>query len=84
MELKQLKYLITIARCKTMLKAAEELYISQSGLTRSIQSLEEEFGFELFDRIGNRLVLNEYGKIVVEEGQKIVDEIGRASCRERV
>lgn len=77
MELKQLKYLITIARCKTMLKATEELYISQSGLTRSIQSLEEEFGFELFDRIGNRLVLNEYGKIVVEEGQKIVDDVER-------
>lgn len=75
MELKQLKYLITIARCKTMLKAAEELYISQSGLTRSIQSLEEELGMKLFDRVGNHLVLNEYGMTMVEEGQKIVDDI---------
>ena len=56
MELRQLKYVITIAQCKTMLKAAEQLYISQSGLTRSLQSLEEELGMALFDRIGNRLI----------------------------
>ena len=68
MELRQLQYVIKIAECGTMLKAAQELYISQSGLTRSLKTLEKELGMELFDRINNRLILNEYGKTVVEEG----------------
>ena len=67
MELRQLQYVIKIAECGTMLKAAQELYISQSGLTRSLKTLEKELGMELFDRINNRLILNEYGKTVVEE-----------------
>lgn len=75
MELRQLKYIMKIAECGTMLKASDELYISQSGLTRSIKSLEEEFGVELFDRISNRLILNEYGKIVIEGAKSILDEI---------
>lgn len=49
MELRQLKYVLAIAKYGTMLKAAEELYISQSGLTRSLKSLENELGIELFD-----------------------------------
>ena len=53
MELRQLQYVIKIAECGTMLKAAQELYISQSGLTRSLKTLEKELGMELFDRINN-------------------------------
>ena len=81
MELRQLKYVITIAQCKTMLKAAEQLYISQSGLTRSLQSLEEELGMALFDRIGNRLVLNAYGKTLVEDGQKILEAVAQLETK---
>ena len=39
-----LKYFITLYRTKNMHKAAEELYISQQGLSRIIQSLEKEWG----------------------------------------
>lgn len=75
MELRQLKYIMKIAECGTMLKASDELYISQSGLTRSLKALENEFGIELFDRISNRLVLNEYRKIVIEGAKNIFDEV---------
>ena len=75
MELRQLKYVLAIAKYGTMLKAAEELYISQSGLTRSLKSLENELGIELFDRINNRLIINEYGKTVVEGAKKILKDV---------
>lgn len=77
MELRQLQYVIKIAECGTMLKAAQELYISQSGLTRSLKTLEKELGMELFDRINNRLILNEYGKTVVEEGKDILNHVDK-------
>lgn len=73
MELRQLKYILKIAECGTMLKASEELFISQSGLTRSLKALENELGVKIFDRISNRLVLNDYGKIVTDGARKIIE-----------
>lgn len=75
MELRQLKYMIKIAECGTMLKASEELFISQSGLTRSLKTLENELGMELFDRVNNRLILNDYGKTVIEGAKKILHDV---------
>lgn len=75
MELRQLKYIMKIAECGTMLKASEELFISQSGLTRSLKSLEDELGMKLFNRISNHLVLNEYGKTVIEDAKKILYDV---------
>ena len=48
-ELEQLKQLIAFATYGTLSKA-EELYISQPTLSRSIQKLEKTLGVELFDR----------------------------------
>lgn len=75
MELRQLEYIIKIAECGTMLKASDELFISQSGLTRSLKSLENELGMELFDRVKNRLILNDYGQTIVEGAKKILNDV---------
>lgn len=83
MELKQLKYVLKIAECGTMLKAADELYISQSGLTRSLKALEKELGVELFDRVSNRLILNDYGKILIEGSKRIVNEVDKIKIQIR-
>lgn len=58
-ELYQLEQLITIAQSGTISKAAEKLLISQPGLTRSIQRLEEDLDLKLFDRTKNKITLNE-------------------------
>lgn len=50
MEWQQLEYFQTLAKVKNFTKAAEELAITQSALSRSIAKLEEELGAPLFDR----------------------------------
>lgn len=50
MTLQQLKYVVTIARTGTIKEAANELYISQPSLTKSIKELEKEMGIKIFDR----------------------------------
>lgn len=50
MKMKQLEYLIKIAECGSISKAAQELYISQPSLTKAISSLEEEFHVQLLLR----------------------------------
>ena len=55
METRVLRYFIEIARCGSMTKAAEVLHVSQSALSKQMNSLEEESGKKLFRR-GSRNV----------------------------
>lgn len=72
-EFNQLEHLVAIAKNKTISKAAEELLISQPGLTRSMQRLEDDLGLSLFDRKKNKIELNENGKLAVEFAKKLLD-----------
>ena len=60
-EFNQLKHLVAIAKNKTISKAAEELLISQPGLTKSMQRLEEDLGLSLFNSKKNKIELNDNG-----------------------
>ena len=62
MELQQLKYFITVARLGNMTKAAQELYVTQPNLSKSISRLEEELGVPLFERRKGKILLNDYGR----------------------
>lgn len=60
--LKQLQYFSAIAHTGNMTQVAAMHFISQSALSNSIHSLEEELGVPLFDRANRSLILNSYGK----------------------
>ena len=62
LELLQLKYFQVVARLEHISKAAEELYVSQPALSKTISQLEKELGIRLFDRNGKYIKLNRYGK----------------------
>lgn len=62
MELSQLKYFSTVARLGNVSKAAQELYVTQPNLSKSIARLEEELGVPLFDHRKGKIVLNDYGR----------------------
>ena len=77
MELQQLKYFKAVATIGKISEAAESLFVSAPALSTSITRLEKELGFHLFDRTGNRIVLNAQGQIFL----KYVDQVF-ASLRE--
>jgi DNA-binding transcriptional LysR family regulator len=62
MDLKRLRTFVTVAELGSVSKAALRLHISQPGLSRQIQELQQELGLGLFDRIGRRLVLTAEGE----------------------
>ena len=72
-EFNQLEHLVAIAKNKTISKAAEELLISQPGLTKSMQRLEEDLGLSLFNRKKNKIELNDNGLLAVEFAKKLLD-----------
>ncbi|QEN86018.1 LysR family transcriptional regulator [Labrys sp. KNU-23] len=62
-------------------RAAEALNISQSALSRQIQSLEEELGCRLFDRIGKRLSLTLEGEHLLPRAAQLLDQADALSLR---
>lgn len=66
MDLLQIKYFKIVAQTQNISQAAQILYISQSSLSQTIQHLEKELGYPLFDRIGRHIYLNGNGKIFLE------------------
>lgn len=72
MDLRQIEYIVKIADESSITRAAEQLYISQSGLNQQLLKLEKELGMPLFHRSKNNLHLTEAGKVYVEYGRKIL------------
>jgi DNA-binding transcriptional LysR family regulator len=62
MDLRRLRTFVTVAEQGSVSKAALRLHISQPGLSRQIQELQQELGLRLFDRVGRRLVLTAEGE----------------------
>lgn len=75
MELNQLRYFQVVAKHQHMTRAAEELHISQSSLSKTIATLEADVGTNLFDRTGNRIVLNEVGKRFLSRVERSLMEL---------
>lgn len=66
LHLKSLTHLVALSRRLNYARAAEDLNISQSALTRSIQTLERQLGMRLFDRDRSGVGLTPQGKLTVE------------------
>jgi DNA-binding transcriptional LysR family regulator len=58
---RQLKAFLLTARHQSFSRAAEQLFITQSGMSVLIRELEEQLGFRLFDRTTRRVTLTEFG-----------------------
>jgi len=72
MNIKHLEHLLALADTGSFSRAAEKLFITQSALSRSIQSLEEDLGAKVLDRIGKRNELTPLGVDVVARARHIV------------
>lgn len=66
LQLRQLRHLVTLARRSSYARAAEELGLSQSALSRSIQALEAQLGMRLFDRDRAGVAPTPQGRMAVE------------------
>jgi DNA-binding transcriptional LysR family regulator len=58
---RQLKAFLLTARYQSFSRAAEQLFITQSGMSVLVRELEEQLGFRLFERTTRKVVLTEFG-----------------------
>jgi DNA-binding transcriptional LysR family regulator len=74
MEIQQLRHLIAAVQYGNLLKAAEESNISQSGLSRSIKSLETRLGVPLLIRKSKGVEPTVFGLSLIRRAQVIISE----------
>ena len=72
MELRHLRYFIAAAEEENVSRAALKLHVSQPGISRQIKDLEEEIGFQLFERSAKSLKLTDAGKTFLAEAKTIL------------
>jgi DNA-binding transcriptional LysR family regulator len=78
MEIQQLKHLISAIETGNLLKAADKSCISQSGLSRSIKSLETNLGVPLLVRGPKGVEPTVYGLSVLRRARVILNEVAKS------
>ncbi len=72
MELRHLRYLVTVADTGGVAKGAARLHITQPALWRQIRDLEAEVGLRLFERVGRHVRLTSDGDDLVMRGRDLL------------
>ncbi|MDA9472528.1 LysR family transcriptional regulator [Enterococcus sp. 5H] len=72
MDLRTLRYFITVAQEGTISKAANMLHLTQPTLSKQLMELEEELGVILFIRGNRKITLTEEGSYLVSQAKEIL------------
>ena len=75
MDIKQLKYFVTVANEGQITKAAQKLFMAQPPLSRHIIELEKEIGKPLFLRTKKGLELTSAGEALLQKAQDLIFQI---------
>lgn len=73
MDLKEARYIVSIANHQSISKGAEELFISQPSLSKYLKNMEDQLGCPLFERINNRYIPTYIGERYLHYARKILD-----------
>jgi len=71
MELRALKYLVSLAKTGSLSRAAEENFVSQPAVSVALKKLSSELGVRLYDLEGRRVVLTQAGKVVLNYAERV-------------
>lgn len=72
MDIRPLRYFITVVEEKTFTAAATKLHISQPSLSTAIKKLEQNIGLTLLDRSTRKLRVTKEGELVYNEAKKLL------------
>lgn len=77
MEIRVLRYFLTVVREESITKAAEVLHITQPTLSRQLSQLEEEVGVTLFTRGARKITLTNEGILLRRRAEEILQLVDK-------
>lgn len=83
MELRHLRYFVTVAEELNFSKAALKLYTAQPSLSQQIKDLEEDVGVRLLNRTKRKVELTEEGAVFLEQARLTLAQADKAVAMAR-
>jgi len=83
MELRHLRYFVSVAEALNFTRAATRLRVAQPALSRQVADLEDELGADLLKRTSHGVVLTAEGKLFLEEARAILHRVDDAITKVR-
>jgi len=77
---RQLKAFLLTARYQSFSRAADQLYITQSGMSVLVRELEAQLGFRLFERTTRKVTLTKFGSKFLPIADKSLLELEQAAA----
>ena len=77
MNLRDFEYLIAVHQLKNFTKAAAKTFVSQPALSMQINKIEEEIGFEIFERNKKEVITTAKGEEVINYAEQILNLAGK-------
>jgi DNA-binding transcriptional LysR family regulator len=75
MELRHLRTIAAVAKHRSLTKAGDELYLTQSAVSQQISRLEHELGVEVFRRTSRSVELTAEGRVILGYAQRVLAEV---------
>lgn len=75
MNIRQLQYFVDLSETLNFTKTAQNFYISQTAITKQIQSLEGDLGIPLFHQSKKSVSLTSEGQAYLPYAKKILEDI---------
>ena len=75
MELRHLRTIVAVAQHRSLTKAGEELFLTQSAISQQIRRLERELGIEVFRRTSRSVELTAEGRVILGYAQRVLSEV---------
>ncbi|MGA6928601.1 MAG: LysR substrate-binding domain-containing protein, partial [Pseudolabrys sp.] len=72
MELRHLRYFVSVAEALSFTKAAEKLHTAQPSLSRQVKDLEEELGVRLLNRTKQLVTLTDEGRSFLADAKRLL------------
>jgi DNA-binding transcriptional LysR family regulator len=73
--LHQLEIFKKIAEVKSVTKASEQLFLTQPAVSIQLKNFQEQFKLPLFEVVGRRLYITEFGEEIAKAASKIIEEV---------
>lgn len=73
MNMKHIRYVLTILREKSITGASKKLYVSQPSLSQTLKQIEQDLGTPIFDRSTDPISLTVAGQKYVDAAQRVLD-----------
>ncbi|MBD2872941.1 LysR family transcriptional regulator [Paenibacillus arenilitoris] len=83
MEVRVLRYFLTVAREGSITAAADFLHLTQPTLSRQLKDLEQQLGKKLFNRSSHSIILTEEGMLLRKRAEEIVDMVDKLEAEFR-